>query len=114
MTESLFVGLQAAVFPHASIQMEVFPGGAPFLEPAAVRVDGLAFLGLSMSRNHAADQPLSMVASETRQTQFDFNQLLDRSYVSATAFLPLPWHFFCVSAVLIACFLRPSAEEALI
>eukprot|EP01051_Picozoa_sp_SAG22_P012734 SAG22_NODE_1352_length_4643_cov_21.591733_1_plen_473_part_00 len=68
-----------ARFPRASIDMEVFPNGAPWLRPEQTRVDGLAFLGLSLSRN-APDQPLSHSASVSRQTQFDFNALQDRSY----------------------------------
>ena len=68
-----------ARFPRARIDMEVFPRGAAWLRPEQTRVDGLAFLGLSLTRN-APDQPLSHPETISRQTQFDFNALQDRSY----------------------------------
>ena len=58
--------------------MEVFE--APLVRPDATRVDGLAFIGLSLSRNHYHEQKLSNPASVSRQTQFDFNAVLDRNY----------------------------------
>jgi len=42
-------------------------------------IDGLAFLGLSLSRNHCGDG-VGHTASVTRQSQFDFNRVQDRSY----------------------------------
>lgn len=54
----------------------------PVLDPANSKVDGLAFLGLSLSRNHERGHPDSV----TNQTAFDLNEVLDRDYefVSAT------------------------------
>ena len=75
----------------------------PFLDPINSKVDGLAFLGLSLSRNHyfgrgegkdgeegksAANdegydkegQKLGHPNSYTHQTAFDLNQVIDRDY----------------------------------
>ena len=67
-----------ASYLYANLALEAFPGGAPWLDPRRVRTDGLAFVGLSMTRNHLVTQPLSNGASVTRQTQFDFNDIQDR------------------------------------
>ena len=48
----------------------------PVLDPSKSKVDGLAFLGLSLSRKSAVGHP----DSETHQTAFDFNEILDRNY----------------------------------
>mmetsp|Transcript_10605 Transcript_10605/g.31626 ORF Transcript_10605/g.31626 Transcript_10605/m.31626 type:complete len:317 (-) Transcript_10605:116-1066(-) len=59
-----------------------FPGGKPRLEPAKVLRDGLAFVGLSLSRNYGPDNEIlgSHEGSVTRQTQFDMNLIQDREY----------------------------------
>ena len=48
----------------------------PVLDPSKSKVDGLAFLGLSLSRNHPQGHP----DSATHQTAFDLNEVLDRDY----------------------------------
>ena len=48
----------------------------PVLDPSKSKVDGLAFLGLSLARNHSQGHP----DSYTHQTAFDFNDVLDRDY----------------------------------
>eukprot|EP01052_Picozoa_sp_SAG31_P044488 SAG31_NODE_7776_length_1599_cov_1.872667_1_plen_409_part_10 len=68
-----------ARFRHSFMQLETFPAGSPWLEPEDTKVDGLAFLGLSFARNTPAE-PLSNTGTISRQTQFDFSPLLDRTY----------------------------------
>lgn len=46
------------------------------MNPAKSKVDGLAFLGLSLARKSPEGHP----ASQTHQTSFDLNQVLDREY----------------------------------
>jgi len=48
----------------------------PVLDPSKSKVDGLAFLGLSLTRKSAKGHP----GSETHQTAFDLNEVLDREY----------------------------------
>jgi hypothetical protein len=48
----------------------------PVLDPSASKVDGLAFLGLSLARNSEKGHP----ESATHQTAFDLNDVLDRDY----------------------------------
>lgn len=48
----------------------------PVLCPEKSKVDGLAFLGLSLSRASAAGHPDSI----THQEEFDLNEILDRDY----------------------------------
>jgi hypothetical protein len=48
----------------------------PVLDPSKSKVDGLAFLGLSLSRRFERGHPDSV----THQTAFDLNQVLDREY----------------------------------
>mmetsp|Transcript_15605 Transcript_15605/g.23639 ORF Transcript_15605/g.23639 Transcript_15605/m.23639 type:complete len:381 (-) Transcript_15605:204-1346(-) len=48
----------------------------PVLDPSNSKVDGLAFLGLSLSRKSDKGHP----DSETHQTAFDLNDVLDRDY----------------------------------
>ena len=48
----------------------------PVLNPEKSKVDGLAFLGLSLTRSSAQGHP----ASETHQEAFDLNDVLDRDY----------------------------------
>jgi hypothetical protein len=52
------------------------------LDPSKSKVDGLAFLGLSLARNSEQGHP----DSETHQAAFDLNEVLDRGYefISAT------------------------------
>jgi hypothetical protein len=50
----------------------------PVLNPNQSKVDGLAFLGLSLSRK--SDDDVGHSDSQTHQTEFDFNEILDRSY----------------------------------
>lgn len=49
----------------------------PVLDPSLCRVDGLAFLGLSLTRR---DSHLGHPDSTTHQTAFDFNVIQDRQY----------------------------------
>ena len=46
------------------------------LDPKKSKVDGLAFLGLSLTRNSPQGHPDSL----THQTSFDLNEVLDRDY----------------------------------
>jgi len=48
----------------------------PVLKPEESKVDGLAFLGLSLSRKSDRGHPDSV----THQTAFDFNNVIDRDY----------------------------------
>jgi hypothetical protein len=48
----------------------------PVLDPSKTKVDGLAFLGLSLARRSEPGHPDSV----THQTAFDLNQVLDREY----------------------------------
>ena len=48
----------------------------PVLDPDLSLVDGLAFLGLSLARKSDNGHP----ASQTHQTSFDFNEVIDREY----------------------------------
>lgn len=49
----------------------------PVLDPPQCKVDGLAFIGLSLTR---ADETVGNPASSTHQTAFDFNSIQDRKY----------------------------------
>lgn len=51
----------------------------PFLNPSETKTDGLAFIGLSLTRNHT-NVVESNVESLTRQQIWDFNALQDRNY----------------------------------
>lgn len=53
--------------------------GPPLLDRTKMKIEGLAFLGLNLSRNHPL-QPMAHPGSISRQTQFDFNRILDREY----------------------------------
>lgn len=48
----------------------------PVLDPNKTKVDGLAFLGLSLTRNSEVGNPDSI----THQKAFDLNEILDREY----------------------------------
>eukprot|EP00568_Trieres_chinensis_P007926 CAMPEP_0183308452 /NCGR_PEP_ID=MMETSP0160_2-20130417/22058_1 /TAXON_ID=2839 ORGANISM="Odontella Sinensis, Strain Grunow 1884" /NCGR_SAMPLE_ID=MMETSP0160_2 /ASSEMBLY_ACC=CAM_ASM_000250 /LENGTH=329 /DNA_ID=CAMNT_0025472293 /DNA_START=72 /DNA_END=1061 /DNA_ORIENTATION=- len=48
----------------------------PYLDHKKTKVDGLAFLGLSLTRNSVHGHPDSI----THQTAFDLNEVLDRDY----------------------------------
>ena len=48
----------------------------PVLNPSLSKVDGLAFLGLSLTRHSDKGHPDSI----THQTAFDLNNVLDRDY----------------------------------
>lgn len=48
----------------------------PVLDPSKSKVDGLAFLGLSLSRHSEKGHPKSI----THQTAFDLNDVIDRDY----------------------------------
>lgn len=60
----------------------------PVLDPENSKVDGLAFLGLSLARNHYhainedddKEQMLGHPDSYTHQTAFDLNEVIDRDY----------------------------------
>lgn len=52
---------------------EVMP---PVLDPSKSKVDGLAFLGLSLARHSEQGHPDSV----THQTSFDLNRVIDRDY----------------------------------
>jgi len=48
----------------------------PYLDPEKTKVDGLAFLGLSLTMNSSLGNPDSF----NHQKAFDLNQVLDRDY----------------------------------
>lgn len=48
----------------------------PVLDPSKSKVDGLAFLGLSLARKSDVGHP----KSDTHQTNFDLNDVIDREY----------------------------------
>ncbi|GAX16612.1 hypothetical protein FisN_7Lh347 [Fistulifera solaris] len=48
----------------------------PVLDPSRSKVDGLAFLGLSLARSSDVGHPQSV----TQQTAFDLNEIQDRAY----------------------------------
>lgn len=48
----------------------------PVLDPGLSKIDGLAFLGLSLARKDPKGHP----DSQTHQTVFDFNEIQDRDY----------------------------------
>jgi hypothetical protein len=48
----------------------------PVLDPSKSKVDGLAFIGLSLCRKSDVGHP----DSKTHQTSFDLNEVLDRDY----------------------------------
>jgi hypothetical protein len=48
----------------------------PVLDPAKSKIDGLAFVGLSLARKSEYGHP----DSRTHQTSFDFNEIIDREY----------------------------------
>ena len=55
------------------------------MSPFKSKVDGLAFLGLSLARNHYSGsgsdkKSLGHKSSLTHQTSFDLNMVLDREY----------------------------------
>ena len=60
----------------------------PVLDPSRSTVDGLAFLGLSLARNHYTGNDDNEQGtrrqghpdSYTHQTSFDLNDVLDRDY----------------------------------
>eukprot|EP00808_Paulinella_micropora_P015312 g11941.t1 len=53
--------------------------GGPMLKRDEMSTEGLAFLGLSLTRNHS-DQGIGHSRTVTRQVQFDFNRIQDREY----------------------------------
>eukprot|EP01036_Dinobryon_divergens_P008165 gene8165-10911_t len=58
-----------------------FSGGPPMLDKPNNKIEGLAFIGLNLSRNFGhTEQPFSNPKSISRQTQFDFNLIQDRNY----------------------------------
>jgi len=65
--------------------LEGCPTGPPLLDRSKVTIEGLAFLGLNLSRNHAGNQAMSHQGSISRQTQFDFNRIQDRGYKNFVA-----------------------------
>lgn len=58
--------------------MAAHPPPPPFLDLGKTRCDGLAFLGLSLSR--AFESQRCNTLSATRQTVYDFNAIQDRDY----------------------------------
>jgi hypothetical protein len=55
----------------------------PVLDPKASKVDGLAFLGLSLARKKNHDDDTLLLGhpdSPTHQTAFDLNEVIDREY----------------------------------
>ncbi len=51
------------------------------LDRALNKVEGLAFLGLNLTRHYTpAEESRANLASISRQTQFDFNEIQDRNY----------------------------------
>jgi len=61
-------------FPNISDELDLLP----FLIPESTKVDGLAFIGLSLSRSN--DSPHCHPLTVTRQSVFDFNEVQDRKY----------------------------------
>ena len=56
-------------------------GGPPMLDKASNKIEGLAFIGLSLTRNHSTEeQPFAHPDSISRQTQYNFNLIQDREY----------------------------------
>jgi hypothetical protein len=60
------------LYPHTR-QQNTMP---PVLDPAKSKVDGLAFLGLSLTQHSQLGHP----DSDTHQTAFDLNDVIDRDY----------------------------------
>lgn len=52
------------------------PQNQPYLDPTKTKRDGLAFLGLSLSRKSSVGNPNTY----THQEAFDLNEVLDRDY----------------------------------
>ena len=82
-------GPDSAEFQHGrGGALEGFPKGPPLLDRDSMTIEGLAFLGLNLSRNHTGEAAaaagcaagMSHPDSLTRQTQFDFNRIQDRDY----------------------------------
>ena len=64
--------------PHSSeIYIKEQP---PFLEPSKTIIDGLAFLGLSLTQNHYPDISSSHPTSTSHQSSWNFNEIQDRDY----------------------------------
>mmetsp|Transcript_5625 Transcript_5625/g.5825 ORF Transcript_5625/g.5825 Transcript_5625/m.5825 type:complete len:316 (+) Transcript_5625:148-1095(+) len=59
--------------------LEGFSNGPPMLRKQENKVEGLAFIGLNLSRNHPGEK-FANPNSITRQSQFDFNLIQDRDY----------------------------------
>jgi len=83
---SAFGSKEDAVFEFArGGQLEGFSNGPPMLDKASNKIEGLAFIGLSLSRNHP-EEKFAHSGSISRQTQFNFNLIQDRQY-----------NFFCAT-----------------
>jgi hypothetical protein len=70
---------------NTNIHYEIQVAMPPVLDPSKSKVDGLAFLGLSLTR-HSGSSAVGHPDSLTHQTAFDLNQVTDRDYehVSST------------------------------
>lgn len=72
------------------------------LDPSKSKVDGLAFLGLSLSRHSDHGHPDSI----THQTAFDLNEVIDRDYEHIFSTNDDGWLVGGGEPVSIACLLR--------
>ena len=74
--DTSFFGYIVSLFPSIAcvINAIVFAYQPPVLQPSKNKVDGLAFLGLSLSRRSDVGQK----SSQTRQEAFDLNEVQDR------------------------------------
>ena len=64
------------IFPDTFRVCRLLQPQPPVLNPQLSKVDGLAFLGLSLSRRSEEGHPDSI----THQTAFDLNEVIDRKY----------------------------------
>ena len=56
-----------------------FSNGPPMLDKLSNKIEGLAFIGLSLTRSHPT-KTFANINTISRQTQFDFNNIQDRDY----------------------------------
>lgn len=61
------------------ISLSDFSIGPPMLDKKNNKIEGLAFIGLNLSRNHSEEE-YAHPESISRQTQFNFNLIQDRKY----------------------------------
>ena len=77
LNNGMYLDLTATIYARRHLIIITFnPIKPPVLDPKSSKVDGLAFLGLSLTRNSPQGHPDSL----THQTSFDLNEVLDRDY----------------------------------